>query len=101
MSNYNKPLTDLKEISFDDYEACKEFFMYCLTPESRQINYNNDILQGSMNVRIFWVDENRNLGYALFDDWKEKKVRFYRIGSDEAWLCFNRGFCAQFAGDNS
>ena len=32
---------------------------------------------------------------------KEKKIRFYRVGSDESWKAFNRGFSAQFVGDNS
>lgn len=98
---YNLPLKELTELSWDDYEDCKPVFTYCLQIESRQINYNNDIMQGSMNVRIFWADESRNLGYALFDDWKAKKIRFYRVGSDKKWRSFNREFAAQFVGDNS
>ena len=101
MNKFNTPLTELTELSLDDYEACKTFFTYCLTQESRQIHYNNNFMQGSMNVRIFWVREELNLGFALFDDWKAKKVRFYRVGSDENWAIFKRGFGAQFTGDNS
>ena len=101
MNKYNLPLIELTELSPDDYENCKQFFTYCLTPESRQIHYNNDFLQGSMNFRIFWAMEEQNLGFAFCDDWKAKKVRFYRIGSDENWTVFNHGFGARFAGDNS
>jgi len=101
MNVFNTMPTELTELSWEDYDACKQFFMYCLSSEFRQVNYNNDFKQGSMNVRIFWVDQSRNLGFAFFDDWKKKKVHFYRIGSEESWQEYKRSFAAQFAGDNS
>lgn len=100
MSNYNKLPADAVIISV--YDDIAKFFIHCTEEESRSVMYNENVItEGLYSLRIFWVNKEKGLGYGIADNWKEKSIVWYRFGSDDAWLTFNRGFAAQFRGDNS
>ena len=85
-----------------DYEEQQRFFIHSMEQESRQPQYNpNNFMEGFFNLRIFWVRKELGIGYGFADNWKEKRVDFYRFGSEENWTRFNRGFASQFTRDNS
>jgi hypothetical protein len=89
----------------DNYEEQLHFFTYCFKESkdnSRQPNYNpNNWLEGSYDMRLFWINEEKELGYGIAKDWKNNKIRWYKFGNAEAWNDFNGGFAAQFSRDNS
>lgn len=77
-------------------------FQYCLKQsESRQVrDRDNDMY---FDLRMFDVPnfDNKKLGYAIMNDWREDETRFCRYGLDEDWISFERRFAAQFVNDNS
>jgi hypothetical protein len=101
MNKYNQLPEDTKIIS--EYNEYQDFFTYCIeNAESRQPQYNSDNhMEGHFNLRIFWIKEEKGLGYGIAKDWKNEKIVFYRFGSEDNWNRFKNGFASQFAGDNS
>jgi hypothetical protein len=100
MNEYNSMPENAAEIS--KYDDLQRFFMYCLTEESREPNYDkNNFMLGSFKLKIFWVNKDRCLGFGIADDWKASEIKWYRFGSEENWRTFERGFGAQFSRDNS
>ena len=100
MSDYNRRPEGWKEISEDEFRM--GFFSYCLkSPEFRQILYNEEnIMEGIFNAKLFRLDYVKtDLGYALINDWKEMKVKFFKFGNN--WEDFEKDFASQFSGDNS
>ncbi len=84
------------------YAEMQDFFTYHSTEESRAVFYDeSDIQAGLASVKIWWIKEESGLGYALKSDWKAEKVRWYKLGTEEEWEKFHRGFAAAFRGDNS
>ncbi len=103
MTDFNKMPENAKEIEpGKEYEEMTDFFIYKTKQENRAAFYDNeDIKAGLADVKIWWVRKEAGLGFALKRDWKAEKMRWYRLGKDEDWLKFKRGFAAQFRGDNS
>ena len=95
-------LTDEKLIN-QIYDAMIDFFTFCiLEHESRQVFYEKDnIYSGTFNIRIFWINKEKGLGYGIAADWKAGKIQVYRFGTAENWQIFKNGFAAQMRGDNS
>ena len=103
MGKFNEMPQNAVEIKPEtEYEEMQDFFIYHRTEESRAVFYDSeDIRAGLADVRIWWIKEEAGLGYALKRDWKEEKMRWYRLGTEEEWQKFKRGFAAAFRGDNS
>lgn len=103
MADFNKMPENAREIKpGKEYAEMQDFFTYHTEEERRAVFYDNeDIKAGLADVKIWWVKKETGLGFALKRDWKAEKVRWYKLGKDEDWLKFNRGFAAQFSGDNS
>lgn len=90
--------TDKSNLRCDD-----RLFTFCiLEHESRQVFYEKDnIYSGTFNIRIFWINKEKGLGYGIAEDWKAGKIQVYRFGTAENWQIFKNGFAAQMRGDNS
>ena len=71
-------LTDEKLIN-QIYDAMIDFFTFCiLEHESRQVFYEKDnIYSGTFNIRIFWINKEKGLGYGIAEDWKAGKIQVY------------------------
>lgn len=108
MATYNEMpepairLTGTKEIS-RLYDAMQDFFTYCWQEvESRQVFYEKDnIYSGTFNLRIFWIDKEKELGYGIAQDCKEQAIQIYRFGTAENWQMLRNAFAATMRGDNS
>jgi hypothetical protein len=99
MNEYNKMPEDINLIT--RYEDWQEYFTYCKTEESRRPFYNDNFIEGTFHLQIYWINKELNLGYCIKEDWKEKVVTMYKIGTEENWIKFKRGFGSQFRNDNS
>ena len=103
MAKFNEMPKNAAEIQPEKiYTELQDFFIYTHTEESRAVFYDEkDLKAGLADVRIWWVREEAGLGFALKRDWKAEKMRWYRLGTEEDWQKFKRGFAAAFRGDNS
>lgn len=103
-SHYNDAPPGLKEIALEEFT--KGIFHYCIKqPESKQVTVRdeNGNRQYYYDLRLFPVPnfDDEELGYAIKNDWKNKRITFHRYGEDDKWNKFENHFAAQFAGDNS
>jgi hypothetical protein len=103
-NDYNKEPEGWKEISEDDFKRL--FFHYIYKkPEFRQIFYNQEksSMGGVYDAKLFEVEYDgwENMGVAIIDDFKAKKMKFYKFGTEERWKKNEGRFSSQFAGDNS
>lgn len=103
MADFNKMPQNAVEIQPEKiYAELQDFFTFTHKEESRAAFYDeNNIKAGLADVMIWWVREEAGLGFALKRDWKAEKMRWYRLGTEEDWQKFKRGFAADFRGDNS
>lgn len=103
MAKCNEMPVDAAQIQPEKlYEELQDFFTFHSTAESRAVFYDEDkITSGLADVKIWWIKEEMGLGYALKRDWKAKEMQWYKLGTEENWEKFCRGFAAAFRGDNS
>jgi len=103
MSDYNKFPENAILIDPNAYVLTRDFFnCHIESQESRQCFYeSNNPMKGVFSLRIFWVKKSLGLGYGMADDWVNKKISFFRFGSDDNWSVFKREVASQFVGDNS
>lgn len=103
MSDYNKMPQNAVEIPQEKvYEELQDFFIYHKAEERRSVFYENEnIYSGLADVYIWWIKKEVGIGFALKRDWKEEKMRWYKLGIEEEWEKFRRGFAANFHGDIS
>lgn len=100
MHEYNTMPEDLKII--ENYKEYQDFFSYCIeSQESRNPRYSEEFIDGHFKLIIFWIKKEKGLGFGIAQDWKNKKIIFYKFGSEEKWNTFNINFASQFKGDNS
>lgn len=101
LSVFNSYPENMREIDLCNREDIQALFAYCWESlESRQawegestfIDYHEDL-------RIIWIKKELNLGYAF--GLKNDVVKVYKIGSEDEWSKFKRGFASTFRGDNS
>ena len=101
MNKFNQMPENSVDIT-ENYNAQRYFHTYCFeSTESRQPAYSEKQTDGMFPLRIYWIDKSQNLGFGIADDWKEKTIRWFLIGSQEAWKNFHQKRASQFAGDNS
>ena len=84
-------------------ESWNDFFTYCIERvESRQA-YKSSIYEMHEDLRIFWIKEDRGLGICIGRTYEKHKqiIKYYRVGKQEDWDTFKRGFAATFARDYS
>ena len=97
LSEYNSYPKDMQEMT---KKAWDDFFTYCFEEyEFRQAYRRDPMKEMHEKLRIAWINKERNIGFCIGQ--KEEEVKFYRIGSNEEWDKFKRGFAAQFAHDYS
>ena len=100
LSKYNSYPKDMREISPTDKDELQDLFTYCWeSEEGRQAYKSNDFYSHHEALRIVWIRESENLGYAIGD--KAGIIKYYKIGKEEDWQMFNGLFSAQFKGDYS
>lgn len=97
MVEYNSFPKDMQEIC--EIATWSDFFCFCIEKYESRNAYKNDLREMSEKLRIAWIKKEQNLGFCI--GMKGEFVKFYRIGTDEAWRKFKCGFAAQFRGDNS
>jgi hypothetical protein len=85
----------------NNYEDWQDYFTFCKTTESRQPFYNDNFMEGSFNLMVYWITKEMGLGYGIAKDWKKKIIKFYKFGSEENWNKFKNDFASQFRNDNS
>ncbi|MCM1222850.1 MAG: hypothetical protein NC548_51170 [Lachnospiraceae bacterium] len=102
MHEYNSMPDNAKEISYTS-ESFDDFFTFQIEKiEHRQVIYpDRNFSNSHLDLKIFWIDKNRGLGYGFLNNRKENIITAYRFGSDEEWHKFKVEFALQFAGDNS
>lgn len=103
MGRFNEMPQNAVEIQTEKvYEELQDFFTYYSTTENRAVFYDESNLEaGLADVKIWWIEVETGLGYALKRDWKAEKIRWYRLGTEEEWLKFHRKIADVFRGDNS
>lgn len=85
MSDYNKMPDNAIEVT-DNYNAMNSFFnMQIEENEFRQVMYDDNPLSGVFDMRISWINKSIGLGYGIARDWKDKKIRLYKFGSEDNW----------------
>lgn len=94
-NEYPKDMVEITEDSMWD-----GFFEYPLEKdyEYRQAYKDGNIHSLMETLKIFWVRKEWGIGYAIG---RKEKVRFYKVGSQEAWGRLAAGFAAANAHDNS
>lgn len=102
MHEYNSMPNYAKEISYTSKDFSDFFTFQIEKEEYRQVIYSaKNFINIYFDLRIFWINKNRGLGYGFLNNREENIVTAYRFGSDEEWLKFKVEFALQFAGDNS
>lgn len=100
-NHYNHRPKGWEEISEKEFRRI--FFMYIYQePEYRQIFYDEESsMSGIFSAKLFRLsyENDRDLGVAMVNDWKEDKLSFFRFGT--RWSEFSNAFANQFRGDNS
>lgn len=86
--------------TFCNMQDLEAYFRYCHTEhESRQAYKDGNIFSMHEDLRITWIKEEKNLGYAIGR--KGNTVKFYKIGKEEDWETMGRAMAAANAHDNS
>lgn len=98
LTEYNSRPKDMAIMTTDDWD---KFFSYCIEKEEYRQTYEKTIFDTMVPMRIYWVNREKNLGFAIAKPKYDADPEFYRIGTNEQWKQFTTGFAAQFAGDNS
>ena len=100
LSKYNSYPEFMEEMT---EESWNDFFTYCIERvESRQA-YKSSIYEMHEDLRIFWIKEDRGLGICIGRTYENHNqiIRYYKLGKQEDWNVFKRGFGAMFEKDNS
>lgn len=96
MSEYNKMPDNAIDIT-GDYEQIKGMFIFHTEIENRNPYYNEKMKSaGNFSMKIMWVCKDRGLGYGIADDWKERKIKVFKFGSEEKWRNFVDMISKQF-----
>ena len=99
-SKYNSYPEYMQEMTT---ESWNDFFTYCIERvESRQA-YKSSFHEMHETLRIFWIKEDRGLGVCIGRTYEKHKqiIKYYRVGKQEDWDTFKRGFAETFARDYS
>jgi hypothetical protein len=83
-------------VEVSEHEFRRAFFTFKFEKEEpRQIYYvENNIKEGLFNSKLFELDYSfaDGLGFAIVDDWKSDKLRFFKYGSRIKWREFENKY---------